>query len=50
MLLSYEGASVGEVNWYLCWSTAVLVPEVSWRWDAVVLGADVVGGGSAGQT
>lgn len=47
---SGKEASVGEVNRVLRWSTAVPVPEVSWRRDAVVLGADVVGGGSADQT
>lgn len=47
-LLSGKEASVGEVKSDFFWSTAVPVPDVSWR-DAVVLGADVVGGGSAGQ-
>lgn len=49
-LLSGKEASVGEVNSALRWSTAVAVPDVSWRMDAVVLGADVVGGGSAERT
>lgn len=46
-LLSGKEARVGELNGDLCWSTAVPVPAVSCRRDAVVLGAAVVGGGSA---
>ncbi|TNN62970.1 hypothetical protein EYF80_026779 [Liparis tanakae] len=47
-LLSCTEARVGDVNRApLCWSAAVPVPDVSWRADAVVLGAAVVGGGSA---
>lgn len=49
-LLSGKEASVGEVKRDLRWSAAVPVPEVSWRRDAVVLGAAVVGGGSAERT
>lgn len=49
-LLSGKEARVGEVNRALCWSVAVPVPEVSCSTDAVVLGAAVVGGGSAEQT
>ena len=46
-LLSGKEARVGEVNKALCWSAAVPGPEVSLRGGAVVLGAAVVGGGSA---
>lgn len=46
-LLSGKEARVGDVKRAFCWSAAVPVPEVSWRRDAVVLGAAVVGGGSA---
>lgn len=45
-LLSDKEARVGEVKRALRWSAAVPVPDVSWRRDAVVLGAVVVGGGS----
>ncbi len=48
-LLSGKEASVGEVNRELRWSTVVLVPEGSCG-NAVVLGAVVVGGGSAERT
>ncbi len=34
----------------LRWSTVVLVAELAWGRDAVVLGAIVVGGGSAKGT
>lgn len=49
-LLSGSEARVGEVNWERRWSGAVPGPEVSWSWEAVVLGAGVVGGGSAEGT
>lgn len=46
-VLSGKDASVGEVKRALRWSAAVPIPEESRRTDAVVLGAAVVGGGSA---
>lgn len=46
-LLSDKEASVGEVNGDFRRSTVVPGLEVPWRRDAVVLGAGVVGGGSA---
>lgn len=49
-LLSGKEAKVGEVNRALRWSAAVPVPEVSCSRGAVVVGAAVVGGGSAGRT
>lgn len=47
-LLSVSEASVGDVNSDFLWSVAVPARVVPWRGGAVVLGADVVGGGSAG--
>lgn len=47
-LLSGREASVGEVNSDFLWSTAVPARDVPWTGGSVVLGADVVGGGSEG--
>lgn len=49
-LPSEREASVGEVNRARCWFASVPIPGVSRSRDLVVLGADVVGGGSADGT
>lgn len=47
-LLSGREARVGEVKSDFLWSAAVPARDVPWTGGGVVLGADVVGGGSAG--